>query len=182
MFLVLALLPSPDARAITKMIFYPAVAILAILNVAYIILDFLVSSKALAAFKAEKQWRLTDRDFGLTLTSHGVKELTESWDSLVSPFYVERKLYDIGSEDGWQKHRSAQINVGLASDCLALVLTLLIAVVAAVPKLLRRKRVANASRTTVSHLHARVWRVTDIQGSCSSSLRLLGFFLQHYFA
>ncbi|KAF2275405.1 uncharacterized protein EI97DRAFT_443267 [Westerdykella ornata] len=87
--------------------------------------------------------------FRLTITPHEVDELTESWGGLMSPFYADRKLYDLSSEDGWKEQRSAQIIVGLASDCLALVLALFITVVAAVPRLLRKKSVDNSGRKTL---------------------------------
>ncbi|KAF2871935.1 hypothetical protein BDV95DRAFT_570954 [Massariosphaeria phaeospora] len=131
-FLIAGLFP-PESRKLFKMLFYPILALCAGLNIAYIVLDFLLSAAALNQYKDSWTWWLSDRDFGLTLTSRHVRELKLNSGYDVSPFYVEDKVFD-GFAD-YHSPRSIHIKIGVAADFLALALAVFIAILAGVPRL-----------------------------------------------
>jgi hypothetical protein len=142
---------SPDGSKLFRLLFYPVLGVYAILNIAYLILDFLISAKAMTAFKDGWRWRLSDRDFGLTNTPYSLHELTMNGAYTLNPFYVESRMFDSSVEDGWQNQRSIQIKIGVASDFLALALAVFIAVVAGFSIWKRRK---DHSRGSVSVLNS----------------------------
>jgi hypothetical protein len=139
MVLLLAGVLSPDASKLYKFSFYPVLGLYAILNVAYLILDFFISAKAVNAFKDDWRWRLSDRDSGLTNTPYSLHALTTNGPYTLNPFYVESRMLDSSAEDGWQNQRSIQIKIGVAADFLALALAVFINIVAALSMLKRRK-------------------------------------------
>jgi len=128
--LFLAVFAQLQAGKLSKILFYPALATYAILNVAYLILDFLVSRDAMLGFNdaPSNLWRLGDRDFGVTLTPHMVTELklASGGDSGLSPYHIESRMVDFLADDDWESHRRIQIKIGVAADFLALALALFI--------------------------------------------------------
>lgn len=151
-FLLGGAFPGPEARHVTKLVFWPFLAILAALNIAYFVLDFLISADAIAAMKDSItwSWHLSDRDFGLINTPHAINELIMNGRTRLSPYYVEERMYDISDERGWQTRRDAQIKTGVAADFLALILAVGLLVMAATPRILRRKTEGSSRKGTVS--------------------------------
>jgi hypothetical protein len=156
-FLFAAAFPSPEARRFTKLVFWPLLGILAALNVAYLILDFLISAFAIDAWKEDWHWRFSDRDFGLVNTPHAIYQLLMNGDSNLSPFFVEGRMYDVLDEHGWQTRRDTQIQIGVAADFLALALAVFLSVVAAVPGLMRKKTAESRTSGTVSLVFIICW-------------------------
>jgi hypothetical protein len=138
---------APDARKVVKIAFYIALGILLNLNITYLVIDFIISSKAVRNYEDDWNWRLTDRDFALAYTPYGLEQLTTNGASNLSPFYVESITYDIGSEDGWQKRRRRQVIIGVVADFVALVLALSLAVIAVIPRKTRQKTADMQPRT-----------------------------------
>lgn len=121
----------PEAGKISRFAFWPVLGIYAILNITYLILDFLISSQAIQSFKYQNwEWRLSDRDVGLTFTPSALEELTMNGATTLSPYYVERRMYNIASDDDFQNKRSIQIKIGVAADFLALALAVFVGIVA----------------------------------------------------
>jgi hypothetical protein len=176
--LIAAAFPSQEARRLTKLVFWPVLAILAILNAAYLILDFLVSTYAIDNWKENWEWRLTDRDTGLVNTPHSIQTLLMNGDNTLSPFYVERRMYDVLDEQGWQTRRDTQVQIGVAADFLALALAVFLAVVALVPRVLRRKSAESGRGGTVSELSRDevALRSADICSQAFLLLAALGLF------
>jgi hypothetical protein len=150
---------SPDGSKLFKILFYPVLGVYATLNIAYLLLDFFISAKAITAFKDGWRWRLSDRDSGLTNTPYSLHELTMNGVYTLNPFYVESRMFDSGVEDGWQNQRSIQIKIGVAADSLALMLAVFIAVVAGF-SMLRRKK--HHSRGSVSVLNSNCIEYSNI--------------------
>jgi hypothetical protein len=122
--LLLAAFAQLRAGRLAKLLFYPALAVYAALNAAYLAYDFVLAADALAAFEDEPNdlWRLWDRDFGTTLTPRMVEQLklTASGDSDLAPGYVFSRMA------GGNAKREVQVKVGVAADFLALALALFI--------------------------------------------------------
>lgn len=135
----------PESSKLFKFIFWPILGTYAVLNITYLILDFIISSKGLNVFKDTWDWRLSDRDFGLTITPHGIVELTTNGDFNMSPFYVESRMYDSSSEDNFQHQRSVQIKIGVAADFLALALAVFILAVASITWIKNRRKLIRGS-------------------------------------
>lgn len=92
------------------------------LNVAYLVLDFIISSQALKNLRDTWDWRLRDRDFGLTYAVHEIFELmTSATGDGLNPCYIESRAFDIGAHD-YLYDRDIQIKTGVAADFLAVAL------------------------------------------------------------
>lgn len=128
-FLFAAVFPL-DTRKLFKMLFYPVLGVYAILNITYLILDFIISSKALNAFKDSWRWRLSDRDAGLTNTLYSFNHLILNGNFVLNSFCVDARMFDIASDDGWQDWRTIQIKIGVAVNFLALTLAVFTAATA----------------------------------------------------
>lgn len=97
-----------------------------VLNIGYIITDFLVSASALNSFEDEWTWRLGDRDFGLTMNKDMIEAL--KWNGLgtgFAPGFVRGKMYDFDGE-AYLDQRIVQVKLGLAADAVAVVLALML--------------------------------------------------------
>jgi hypothetical protein len=95
--------------------FWLGLAIYATLDIAYVVLDFVISSKAVETRKSSgwiTGWQLADRDFGLTLTHAMMAEL-QAYKGREN--FLEWKLYDVLGGT-WHRERGAQIKVGVAAD------------------------------------------------------------------
>jgi len=121
----------PESSKIFKLIFYPFLGVYGVLNITYIIYDFIISNKALDQFKDDWTWRYSDRDFGLTLTPYAIDTgLIWNGDTMLSPIFAASRMFDITDEDNWDAMRGVQIKVGVAADFLALALAVFIAAIA----------------------------------------------------
>jgi hypothetical protein len=138
LILLLAAVISTVPGKIWKIGLWVGFGVLASLNVAYIILDFIISSRAVEAYKYLRKWTLTDRDFGLTLTRSMLQELDTSTTIHSDNYsFLYEKLYD--AERGeYEYERAAQIKIGVTIDFLALFLVCTILLSAAL-ELLRQK-------------------------------------------
>lgn len=121
-----------------RLLFWLALSMYAMLNVAYLVLDFIISSQALENFKDTWDWRLSDRDFGLTYTAHEILELkTSATGDGLSPYYIESRAFD-GTAYDYLYNRGIQIKIGVAADFLATALAVVIAVMVAMIWVRRR--------------------------------------------
>lgn len=132
---------------VSKLLFWLALSMYAILNVAYSVLDFIISSQALENFKDTWDWRLSDRDFGLTYTAHEILELkTAATGDGLSPYYIESRAFD-GAANDYIYNRAIQIKIGVVADFLAVALAVVIAVMVAMTWVRRRP---DFTKSTVS--------------------------------
>ncbi|KAF2746612.1 hypothetical protein M011DRAFT_74361 [Sporormia fimetaria CBS 119925] len=138
-FLFIAVLPYHDMHMFTKLAYYPVLAVLAILNFVYIVLDFVISSKALKEYKLWFNWAIGDRDFGLTLTSTEARRLLTLGDTMRTPWTLQKAMYSLGFPTQWYKERNAHLKIGIAIDYIALALSLFVCITAALPRIMRRK-------------------------------------------
>lgn len=97
--------------------------LLAILNIAYVSLDFKLSDRAVDSFHVVKDWRLSDRDFGLTLSADGLYTLVASDGNLkaLTPQYIQSKMMDIVSK-GFQRARVGHLRLGVVIDLISLMI------------------------------------------------------------
>jgi hypothetical protein len=121
MVFLLAAVFQPDTGKLVRIGFWLGLAIYGTLDIAYVVLDFVISSKAVETRKSGASitgWQLADRDFGLTLTHSMMAEL-EAYESREN--FIEWKLYDtLGGT--WHRERGVQIKVGVAADFVAFAL------------------------------------------------------------
>jgi hypothetical protein len=123
-FLFAAVFAALHAKKLFGFIFWPLLAMYAILSIAYLSFDFVVSAAASNAYKEEGYWLVGDRDFGVTLTANQVEELkTAAGGTGLSPFYIARKMFSIGS-DAYFRDRGNQVKIGVAMDFLSLFMAL----------------------------------------------------------
>ncbi|KAK4211622.1 hypothetical protein QBC37DRAFT_389539 [Rhypophila decipiens] len=98
-----------------------------ILNMAYLILDFLISASAVEFFKEEWSWRLGDRDFALIMTKGMVEAAkTNGLGTGFAPGHVREMMYDYEDEPAYLNNRWIQIKIGVAADAVAVVLALVL--------------------------------------------------------
>ncbi|KAF2004459.1 hypothetical protein P154DRAFT_519329, partial [Amniculicola lignicola CBS 123094] len=120
---------SLQTSKIPKIGFYVVLLAYTILNMAYIVLDFLLSASSLEHYKETWEWRLSDRDFGLTYSAKQIRMLvtTSSGASGLDPYYVLGRVNDEGSGI-YQRDRGLQVKLGVVADFLALALATYMAV------------------------------------------------------
>jgi hypothetical protein len=114
-----AALPSSTGK-LFRLVLWVGLVVYSALAIAYVVLDFLISSTAVREFEADASygWKLTDRDFGVTLTQAMIDRLQEmSHDDVMS-----------GAFHG---QRTTQIRVGIAADYVAALLAIYLLVVTA---------------------------------------------------
>jgi hypothetical protein len=129
-----------DLGKLTKLASIIGVSLYAIFNLTYIILDFLISAQAVDHFKAEKEWWLSDRDFGLTYDSSMIKKLkitARGGNDGLSPRYLRDRLFDL-SASKFLHDRGLVIKIGLTADFIALALAGFVVAMAAL-RFVRRK-------------------------------------------
>lgn len=129
------------------------IGVYAILNVVYIIFDFLVSHNGLEFFKDEEVWRVSDRDFTLTMDNSNINLVkTAAAGSGLSPGAIADRFYDEG--DTWTdflKQRDTQVKIGVAADTIAFVLALSFIPLILMTFLRRRKDGSSKVVSSVSH-------------------------------
>ncbi|OAA59464.1 hypothetical protein ISF_06399 [Cordyceps fumosorosea ARSEF 2679] len=113
------------------------VLLLAALNIAYLVLDFVISDGAVKDWLAGDSlggspWRLGDRDFGVLWTRRMVKRFTDqpgyaayptTWSRDQATMYRAWLLY-VPPGSAAYRNRDAQIKVGIAADVVALLVVL----------------------------------------------------------
>lgn len=123
-FLFAAVFAALHTKKLFGFIFWPLLAMYAILSIAYLSLDFVVSAAALRAYKEEGIWLVGDRDFGVTLTTSQVEELkTAANGSGLSPYYIARKMFSVG-DGAYFRDRGNQVKIGVAMDFLSVFMAL----------------------------------------------------------
>lgn len=101
--------------------------LLGILNITYVSLDFKISDRAVDSFHDVKDWRLSDRDFGLTLSADGIHALVTSDGNLnaLTPQYIQNKMMNVVSK-GFQHDRVGHLRLGMVIDLLSLMIATLL--------------------------------------------------------
>jgi hypothetical protein len=129
--LLASTLPLLKGKA-SKIYIWIGLAVYAALNITFVIYDFIISSIAVKGFKSSPSrygWKITDRDFGLTLTQAMLNVLEgnakyygdSGWMVGYDNGFVHDKLYDVN--DGlFHQERSQQARIGVAVDIVALVI------------------------------------------------------------
>lgn len=114
------------------------VVVLSVLNLAYVVFDFMLTDSAIKAWveSGDGPWRLGDRDFSLLWTKSMVGRYTDqpaysrwpiNWDLSSVVRYRVWLLFD-PSEPKVIDSRDAQIKIGLAADTVALLVVLAVGV------------------------------------------------------
>jgi hypothetical protein len=129
--LLTSTLPSPTGKA-CKIYVGTGLVVYATLSIVFVVFDFIISSIAVEGFKTsplDYGWKITDRDFGLTLTQAMLNVLQDNSRYYGDTGYyvgydndfVQDKMYDV--YDGvFHQERGQQARIGVAADILALVL------------------------------------------------------------
>lgn len=111
-----------------RALFWIGLAAYLVLNVAYAIMDFLVSAHALDVFRDSWSWRLGDRDFALAMDAGMVDRLKANQYTVYAPGYVASRMWiDPEGDDADVavfRTRDPQIKIGVAADAIALVIVL----------------------------------------------------------
>jgi hypothetical protein len=123
-----AALPSPSEK-LPRIVLWVGLVLYAPLGITYVVYDFLISFNAVQEFKADDSygWKLTDRDFGLTLTQAMLDRLDDM--SYEDGFWIQEKMYDVVF-GAFHAMRTTQIKIGVAADYVAALLALYVLIVA----------------------------------------------------
>jgi hypothetical protein len=126
-----AALPSSTDK-LFRLVLWVGLVVYSALAIAYVVLDFLISSTAVREFEADASygWKLTDRDFGVTLTQAMIDRLQEMSHDSETGFWLQEKTYDVMS-GAFHGQRTTQIRVGIAADYVAALLAIYLLVVTA---------------------------------------------------
>ncbi|KAM7187790.1 hypothetical protein V8F20_010847 [Naviculisporaceae sp. PSN 640] len=120
----------PSSSRLLGLIKVPYLLLLAaytILNIAYLILDFLISASSLESFKYGDSWswRLGDRDFALTMNNGMIEALKmNAFGTGFAPGSIRVAMYDDDDDPAYLDNRWIQVKIGVAADALAVALAL----------------------------------------------------------
>jgi hypothetical protein len=154
-------LPLPKGKA-TKIYVWIGSAVYAALSITFVVYDFVISSIAVKGYESSPLnygWKLTDRDFGLTLTQamldvleynaryYGDSGSMEGYDNR----FVHDKLYDV-NKGLFHRERLQQTRIGVALDIVALILVVSMIIIA----IMVRSKGVEPVTTKVSNWHRQV--------------------------
>ncbi len=178
--LLASTLPSLKGK-VSKIYVWIGLAAYAGLSITFVVYDFLISSVAVKGFKSsplDYGWKITDRDFGLTLTQAMLDALEENaqyygdsgWVVDFDNEFVHDKLYDV--YDGlFHQQRMEQARIGVAADIVALLLVVSLILIAIAARSGRTEYVTSKVSNWHQHIsHSLLTRIVEMAYHCQHRL------------